>query len=147
MIQGEEKLSELDTDLATVIRRYGERWPIIVLETHRSKARQEALLLLKKSKVKWSNHNYLPARAVDSAPLPLDWDMPWAEPHSGRWNRLSHTFIDAIHNYARWMRHIGRLEGLAHAAGVATRSGSDWDNDSDLGDESWRDLAHLEKAQ
>ena len=70
---------------------------------------------------KLSNHNYLPSRAVDVVPYPINWKD-----------------IEKFYYFA------GIVKGIAFVKGINIRWGGDWDNDNDLHDQNFYDLAHFE---
>jgi hypothetical protein len=70
---------------------------------------------------KKSKHNYYPSRAVDVAPYPIN-------------------FTD----YKRIYMFIGYVLATAEQMGIRIRSGSDWDMDTEVTDQSFNDLLHFE---
>jgi hypothetical protein len=66
-------------------------------------------------------HNYLPSRAVDAVPYPIDW---------GDTQRM--------HYFA------GFVVGMAASMDITLRWGGDWDRDTETADERFRDLPHFE---
>lgn len=96
-----------------------------VLEGHRNKERQDDAVRRGVSQVRWPNgkHNTMPSRAVDIAPYPIDWK-----------------------DTERFVLFAGFILGLAAARGVKLRWGGDWDQDTQVKDERFRDLGHFELA-
>lgn len=95
---------------------------------HRSKAEQNRLFKLRKSKVLWpdSKHNHLPSLAIDCVPYVAK---------KSSWNKL----------------HCCVLTGLILAAGreegVNLRWGGNWDMDSEpITDQDFQDLVHFEEV-
>ncbi|MDE0370390.1 MAG: M15 family metallopeptidase [bacterium] len=120
-------LDRLDTcheDLQRVMRMAIQHGPdFTVLQGHRGEREQEAAFRKGHSKVRFpdSKHNAIPARAVDVAPYPIDW------------NDLNRFRVLA-----------GFVLGVAAALGVRMRWGGDWDRDFEEEDERFRDLPHFE---
>jgi peptidoglycan L-alanyl-D-glutamate endopeptidase CwlK len=118
--------AQLDTCDVRLQRLFGEvdrYYPCLILEGHRDEAAQNAAFDEGKSRLKWpdSNHNSYPSRAVDVAPLPLDWE-----------------------NAEEFWHFSGFVLGTAHALRINLRYGGDWDRDRDLRDNKLVDLVHFE---
>ncbi len=96
-----------------------------VLEGNRSVELQMEAFRSGKSHIdgvtKLGNHNLTPARAVDLAPWPIDWD-----------------------NLKRFHILAGIIMGVAGSMNVTLRWGGDWDGDGDFTDQSLHDLPHFE---
>ena len=90
---------------------------------HRTEREQKKAVGSKRSKVNWpdSKHNYLPSRAVDIAPYPVDWNDT---------TRFAHL--------------IGIVRGIALSQGANIRCGCDWDQDGDITDHKFMDWPHIE---
>lgn len=121
---GLEHLRTLHPDLARLVRRVGETWDLVVLETDRPKERQAELLAQGKTKTLQSKHlvqedGY--AHAIDLAPMPVDWN-------------------DA----ARWCYFGGFCLGTAKEMGIPVIWGGDWSNDTQVKDQTFNDRDHLE---
>ena len=117
----------LDPRLQKVVDRVlHEVADVSLLEGYRSKARQNALYLDKKSKLTWphSKHNTYPALAVDLQPYP----MPKRE--EVLWASLGYI--------------AGRAIEIAKQEGVELRWGGDWNRNGSVQDERFHDLFHLE---
>lgn len=110
-----------------------ETFDIIVIEGHRSVAVQQEYY--KKGRFgnpgpivtqidgvkKKGKHNYDPAKAVDVAPYPINWN-----------DREQFVYM------------AGLILGIAHVYGINLRWGGDWDEDHNLIEEKFRDLPHFE---
>lgn len=70
---------------------------------------------------KKSKHNHFPSKAVDVTPYPIN-------------------FID----YKRIYMFIGYVLATAEQMGIKLRSGSDWDMDTEVNDQTFNDLLHFE---
>jgi peptidoglycan L-alanyl-D-glutamate endopeptidase CwlK len=120
-----EKLGTCDPRLQRVFLRAADFWDITIMEGHRSVERQKALFRTGASKIdgvrRKGNHNYSPSRAVDAAPLPLDW-----------------------RDTQRFYQFGWAIVGLARSMGVMLRWGGDWDSDGDTSDQVFNDLVHFE---
>jgi len=92
-----------------------------VLEGKRSIQRQQELYADGKSRTMRSKHLTQPSLAVDVLPYPVDYDD-----------------IERMHMFA------GFVKGAAARVGVDILWGGDWDDDTEVLDEQWRDLAHFE---
>lgn len=94
-----------------------------VLCGYRGEDEQNAAYSEGRSQLKYplSEHNKSPARAVDIAPYPIDWN-----------------------NAARFAHLAGIVIGVAKERGVEVRWGGDWDQDGELTDNTFNDLPHLE---
>lgn len=76
---------------------------------------------------KKSNHNYTPSKAVDSIPYPIDWKDT---------NRM-YYFAGFVKATALQLHQEGKIFHFI-------RWGGDWDNDTEVKDETFMDLAHYE---
>ena len=94
-----------------------------VLEGHRDEDAQNAAHDAGNSKKRWPDgkHNTLPSNAVDVAPYPIDWE-----------------------DRERFVYLAGAIMGAARAMGIPLRWGGDWDMDTEVRDERFRDLGHFE---
>lgn len=127
-----QKLATCDERLQRLFNAVIRRYDCIVLQGHRSVAEQQALYAQGRTKPgpvvtqldgvnKKGMHNYSPARAVDIAPYPLDWnDLP------------------------RFIHFAGYVKGVADQLGISVRWGGDWDSDNRQSDERFRDFPHFE---
>lgn len=96
MILHEERLEKLHPDLAAVVREAAKHtpWDIAVIETLRTRERQQQLVNQGASQTMRSRHLAGPdglARAVDIAPAP-DGQISWAWP---LYHQLSNYMFDA----------------------------------------------------
>jgi peptidoglycan LD-endopeptidase CwlK len=71
----EKRLATCHPDLQRLFRRVLEHVDHKILEGHRGEAAQNEAFRTGHSKLRWPHgkHNSLPSRAVDAAPVPLDW--------------------------------------------------------------------------
>ena len=94
-----------------------------VLEGHRDKARQNQMVAEGKSQVRWPDgkHNTEPSLAVDVCPYPVVWD-----------------------DRERQMLFAGCVLATARAMGINLRWGGDWDQDTEVRDNTFDDLVHFE---
>ena len=119
-----------------------------VLEGHRGKEAQNAAADAGNSQIRWprGKHNSYPSKAVDVGPYDprargVEWDIKVVEPrHRGlvRWK--------AVWNLCRFYYFAGFVVGMARARGIKLRWGGDWDGDTFLDDQSFRDLVHFEEV-
>ena len=117
------RLGTVHPDLQRVCLRAVETVPFSVVCGHRGQEAQDRAFAEGKSKLRWPHgeHNQTPSRAVDLAPIPLDWS-----------NRAA--FVDMA-------RHV--LTVAADLA-VSMRWGGDWNRNGRTDDEQFVDLPHFE---
>ena len=117
------KLRLLDSRLAAVLEEAIKITDFTVIETQRSKEKQDKMVAEGKSKLAWpkSKHNATPALAADIAPWPIDWNDT---------DRFSHL--------------AGVVRGIAQQMCVPLRWGGDWDRDGELSNNRFNDLPHVE---
>jgi len=98
-------------------------WDCQILEGHRGKEAQNEAFKKGNSKLQWpkGKHNKLPSLAVDVAPYPIDWK-----------------------DTQRFIYFAGFVLGVASQLGIKLRYGGDWDRDTQMTDEKFRDLVHWE---
>lgn len=119
------RLAQCHQDLQRVFNRVIAHYDCSIITGHRSEADQNKMFDDQLSKVEWpdSKHNSVPSMAVDCVRY-----------HNGiRWNDTKGHYHFA-----------GFVMGLAASMGIKLRSGSDWDMDMDLDDQSFNDLIHFE---
>ena len=68
-----------------------------------------------------SKHNKRPSIAVDAVPYPINWQ-----------------------DKERFYYFAGFVKGIASKLNIKIRWGGDWDNDTDLNDQTFFDLGHFE---
>lgn len=76
---------------------------------------------------KKSKHNYLPSQAIDLAPYPIDWDDE---------DRMRY-FAGYVMGIAKMLKEVGLIKS-------DIIWGGDWDDDTDLSDQSFMDLVHFQ---
>lgn len=110
-------------DLQRVMHEAIKHIDIIILEGHRGREAQDKAYAEGFSKVRYPHgaHNSLPSRAVDIAPYPIAWN-----------------------DVERFVYFAGFILGVASQLGVKLRWGGDWDGDTQVRDEKFRDYGHLE---
>ena len=146
----DRNLSTADLDLQTlfgyVIKYfdcsvlYGTRTPTEQFELFK-KGRKEVngvwmiedkkkVVTYKDGTIKKSKHNYIPSQAVDVSSYPIDWDDE---------DRMRY-FAGFVMGIAKMLKEVGLIKS-------DIVWGGDWDGDTDLNDQSFRDLVHFEKKQ
>ena len=115
------QLATCHPDLQRLIHEAALQFPMVVLEGKRTLERQTQLVADGKSKTLASLHLTDPARALDFAPDPIDWA-----------------------DTARFYFCAGYLRGIAMKLGIAIRWGGDWDSDTNVAEERFKDLGHIE---
>lgn len=127
------KLATCDRRLQLVMHDVDQFVKFKVLEGHRNEAAQNAAFERGATKKKWpdGNHNAIPSRALDVAPLSRQPGDP-----------LSWTDLIAFG------RLMGYVQACADRRGIKLRFGLDWDGDwRSVGpdpDESFEDCPHIE---
>lgn len=72
--KSQEKLNTCHPDLIKLFEDVIQYRDCTILEGHRTRERQEQLLIEGKTKTLKSNHLYTPSLAVDVMPYPIDWE-------------------------------------------------------------------------
>jgi len=124
VIRGGEKLAGVHPDLVRVVHAAGAEWDLVILEGVRSLARQKEMVAQRKSKTLDSKHLKQSdgfVHAVDLAFYPVDWN-----------------------DTRRFYYMGGVLRGVALSLGVNLRWGGDWDSDTEVKDQLFNDLVHVE---
>ena len=121
-----ESLAKLNTchpKLQKVFSEAIKHVDFTVLEGHRDKAKQDAVVASGNSKTPWpsSKHNSLPSRAIDVVPYPIDWN-----------------------NKDRFYLFGGFILGIAASMGIKLRFGGDWNGNFETKDQTFNDLPHFE---
>ena len=116
-------LATCHADLQRVMEEAIRHIDFTVIEGHRGRTAQEKAYKAGNSKVRWPNgkHNTLPSKAVDIAPYPIDWS-----------------------DTERFVYFAGIIMGIAAEMGIKLRWGGDWDGDTHVKDEKFRDYGHFE---
>jgi peptidoglycan L-alanyl-D-glutamate endopeptidase CwlK len=118
-----EQLNTCDERIQKVFRKVIQVFDCKIIEGHRGEALQHLYFTQKKSKLDWPHgeHNKLPSRAIDAMPYPVDWND-----------------IQRICYFA------GYVMATASLMGIKLRWGKDWDGDTDLNDQTFKDGPHYE---
>jgi peptidoglycan L-alanyl-D-glutamate endopeptidase CwlK len=121
--QSLDRLNTCDPRLVKVFTEVIKHFDCTVTEGHRDQAAQHAAFTSGHSKLDWphGNHNAMPSKAVDVYPAPVD-------------------FKDR----ERMMHFAGFVLGIATSMGIDLRWGGDWDEDTQVNDNSFDDLCHFE---
>lgn len=126
-------LDRLDPRLQEILNEAIKYFDFSIIDSHRGKEAQDLAYQKGLSKVKWphSKHNHpdhpeqevdLPiARAVDIAPYPIAWN-----------------------DTERFVYLAGWVMAIAALKGIKLRWGGDWDSDTQVKDEKFRDFGHFE---
>ena len=117
------QLNTLDPLLQAVLRRAVLIFDFSVLKGHRGKQEQNLAYSNGHSKKQFpdSTHNSYPSRGVDIAPYPIDW-----------------------RDTERFVYLAGVIKCVAWQLGIGIRWGGDWDGDTRLTEETFRDYGHFE---
>lgn len=121
----QEKLATCDPRLQKVFNEVIKHFDCTVIEGHRGEAAQNKAFAEGKSKLKYpqSKHNKTPSLAADVLPYPIDWNDT---------NRMRYF--------------AGFVVGIAATMGIKIRWGGDWNQNTELKDNSFNDLPHFEIA-
>ncbi len=116
-------LSTVHPDLQRVMIEVVKHFDIAIVCGHRPKVDQDKAVAAGNSKTPWptSKHNSLPSLAVDVAPYKIDWT-----------------------DKERFTLLAGFVLGVAAMLGIPVRWGGDWDGDTEVRDEKFRDVGHFE---
>lgn len=121
-------LRKCHKDIQVVAMAVIEKIDFTILEsTIRTKEQQEQFVKDGKSKTMNSKHLIVPSQAIDIAPYPIDWNDKTRFAYlAGYWLGVAERFksLRLITSTFRW--------------------GGDWNQNSNIKDESFQDLAHIE---
>ena len=119
----QDKLATCDPRLQKVFNEVIKHFDCTVIEGHRGEAAQNKAFAEGKSKLKYpqSKHNKTPSLAADVLPYPIDWNDT---------NRMRYF--------------AGFVVGIAATMGIKIRWGGDWNQNTELKDNSFNDLPHFE---
>lgn len=138
---GKRSQDNLDTCHSDFQRLFTEvvRWfDCSVIYGHRDEDLQNILFnkVPKVTNVKWpdSTHNAVPSNGIDVVPYPIIWPDKRNRPE---------TFAKDL---GRFYMFDGYVLATAKQMGIEIISGSDWDRDFDLLDQSFDDLAHFQRV-
>ena len=120
------QLKTCDSRLQRVFEAVVTEFDCTILEGHRDQERQNQMVAEGKSKTPWphSKLNTKPSLAADVAAYPIDWE-----------DRERQTLF------------AGYVLATAKAMGVTLRWGGDWNQDTEVRDNSFDDLVHFEIAE
>ena len=118
-----DRLATCDARLQQVFNEVIKTFDCIVIEGHRNQEKQDAAFAAGRSQLKWpnGNHNSMPSKAVDVAPYPIDWN-----------------------DRERMTLFAGYVMGIAQGMGIDIRWGGDWNENTQVKDNSFDDLPHFE---
>lgn len=118
-----KRLLSCHADLANIFYEVRKHYPCRVICGHRNEEEQNRAYEDGFSKVVFpdSKHNSLPSRAIDVAPLPIDWNSK-----------------EDFYYFA------GHVRMIAESQGVKIRWGGDWNRNLNLKDQTFFDLVHFE---
>lgn len=119
----QDKLATCDPRLQKVFNEVVKYFDCTVIEGHRGEEAQNKAFAEGKSKLKYpqGKHNKIPSLAADVLPYPIDWNDT---------NRMRYF--------------AGFVVGIAATMGIKLRWGGDWNQNTELKDNSFNDLPHFE---
>lgn len=117
------RLATCDERLQRLFQEVVKTFDCTIIEGHRGEAAQHLAFVTGKSKLDWpnGNHNAKPSKAVDVAPFPVDWT-----------------------DQKRFYFFAGYVKGVAAEMGLNIRWGGDWNQDTQVKDNTFNDLVHFE---
>lgn len=117
------RLATCDERLQALFNEVVKTFDCTIIEGHRGEAAQRLAFVTGRSKLDWpnGNHNAKPSKAVDVAPYPVDWN-----------------------DSRRFYYFAGVVQGIATKMGLKVRWGGDWDQDTQVKDNTFNDLVHFE---
>ena len=118
-----DRLNTCHEDLIDLFNEVIKHFDCTILEGYRGQKLQDRYYNEGKSKVKYPNgrHNASPSRAVDVVPYPVYCEA-----------------TEIMYFFA------GFVKGIAESMEIKIRWGGDWDNDTEVKDTGFKDLAHFE---
>ena len=122
-ITSRDRLATCHTALQKIFNEVVKHFDCSILCGHRGEDAQNTAHDDGKSKLRFplSKHNKVPSIAVDVAPYPVDWK-----------------------DRDRFYYFAGFVKGVASQMGYEIRWGGDWDSDTQVKDNVFRDLPHFE---
>ena len=126
-------LASCHPDLQVLFNEVIKTFDCIVTEGFRNKEDQDLAYNTGKSKVKWPNgkHNQKPSNAADVYPYEPGVTVDWND------NQRFHYFAGYVMGIAQKLKDEGKI---THSI----RWGGDWDRDTKIKDEHFRDTGHFE---
>lgn len=123
------KLSTCHPELQSLFYEVIKYFDLTVLEGHRNQVDQDKAYADGNSKLKWPHgkHNTNPSNAVDVAPYPVNFND----------TQRYHYFAGVVMGIAKMLLANGKMT-------YGIKWGGDWDNDTQVKDENFRDLGHFE---
>jgi peptidoglycan LD-endopeptidase CwlK len=127
------QLSTCHPDLQTLFFEVIKYFDCIVLEGFRGKEKQDEAFNAGNSKLKWPNgkHNQMPSFAVDVAPFSPKLSVDWSDV------KRMYYFAGQVMAIARQLKDAGKMtHGIIY--------GGDWNNNTEVSDQTFNDLVHFE---
>ena len=123
------KLSTCHPDLQVLFYEVIKYFDCTILVGHRNQADQELAFSEGKTQLHWPHgkHNSQPAMAVDATPYPIEWEN----------DKRSYWFAGYVMGIAQKLKDEGKM---THAV----RFGGDWNCDTNIDNEHFKDLYHFE---
>lgn len=127
------QLSTCHIDLQVIFYEVIKSFDCKILEGHRNEEKQNEAYFHGNTKLQWPNgkHNRSPSMAVDVVPYEPNIVVDWKD--SARF----HYFAGYVMGIAQKLKDEGKV---THSL----KWGGDWDRDTQIKDESFRDLGHFE---
>ena len=115
------RLATCHPDIQKLFNEVIKHFDCVIIEGNRDPARQQQLVEEGKSRTLNSKHLHNPSLAVDVAPYPVNWSDT---------NRMRYF--------------AGVVQGVALQMGIKIRWGGDWNQDTEVSDNTFNDLVHYE---
>lgn len=127
------KLTTCHTDLQVLFYEVIKHFDCSVIEGYRGQEEQEKAFLAGNTKLHWPDgkHNALPSMAIDVCPYDSILTIDWKDDYR------FHYFAGIVMGIAIKLKDEGKM---THSV----RWGGDWNNDTEVKDERFRDLCHFE---
>lgn len=139
---GEKSLAQratLHPDLQKVVDTTIAFFGFSITEGARTQATQRKYFLEGRSKVDWpaGAHCKIPSDAFDFLPDTVSWD----DLNGVNGKAIQQKAVATCYYLA------GAFIAVGHMRGIKVRSGADWDMDTDLQDQNFNDIVHLERVR
>lgn len=123
--QSLQKLNTCHPDLIKLFTEVVKGFDCTIVCGHRGQAEQDAAVAAGNSQTKWptSKHNTIPSLAVDVMPSPINWE-----------------------DTERMIYFAGYVKATAEKLGIKIRLGLDWNSDTQIKNETFKDYPHYEIA-
>jgi peptidoglycan L-alanyl-D-glutamate endopeptidase CwlK len=137
--RSKSRLATCHPKLQALMNEVIKKYDCSIIEGHRTKDVQDEYFTRNVTKVRWpdSKHNKNPSRAVDVVPYIKEMGgAVFPQPNESTEVILRKT--GACYMF------LGYVKRVAEEMGIRIRFGADWDSDTNLLDQQFHDLPHIE---